>query len=210
MSGTGGQFLERPVILSFDGKNVLEHNNWPVKFIWHGSNKYGETSKQVNCNDWEGSFSSSFGMASALKNLQLLDQQKVACDNRLIVLCIETTSALPKRKRRDVEDTLWEEEGEQQRRKPGHAKRTTEKRQKHQNNAPPYGIANPSYEESHSRVKANKNILKSKSNSVLRLIDSEKATKEECQDGSEHCQNKSDGFPAYAKPPNLIQDLYLI
>ncbi|KAK7067975.1 Collagenase NC10 and Endostatin, partial [Halocaridina rubra] len=102
IAGRGGQFLERPKIISFDGRDVYQDDSWPLKFVWHGSNKYGETVVHDNCNNWSSSSSSMFGMASALKNLQLLDQQKVACDEQLIVLCIETTSSLPKRKKRQA------------------------------------------------------------------------------------------------------------
>ncbi|XP_037773482.1 collagen alpha-1(XV) chain-like, partial [Penaeus monodon] len=80
----------------------------PVKYIWHGANKYGETAYNLNCNSWSSSSSSAFGMASSLNSLQLLDQKKIACDNQLIVLCIETTSSLPKRRKR----TVVEEENE--------------------------------------------------------------------------------------------------
>ena len=73
-----------------------------MKLIWHGSTKHGETSINNNCNGWRSHTPRFFGMASHLGSLQLLSQEKVACDNPLIVLCIETTSTLPKRRRRDT------------------------------------------------------------------------------------------------------------
>ena len=74
----------------------------PVKYVWHGSNKYGETSHNYNCNAWSSSSARVFGMASSLASLKLLGQKKVPCDNRLIVLCIETSSTLPKRRKREA------------------------------------------------------------------------------------------------------------
>ncbi|XP_076040799.1 collagen alpha-1(XV) chain-like [Oratosquilla oratoria] len=111
-NGDGGQFLQRPRLLSFDGRDVLQDNNWPLKYVWHGSTRYGELAENLNCNNWNVASSSSFGMASALKNLRLLDQEKVACDNALILLCVETSSTLPKRKRRrrrQAEDLFLED-----------------------------------------------------------------------------------------------------
>ncbi|XP_042238508.1 collagen alpha-1(XI) chain-like isoform X2 [Homarus americanus] len=102
VAGEGGQFLEQPRIISFDGRDVLRDSSWPVKYVWHGANRYGETSLSHNCNGWSSTSSSGFGMASALHSLKLLDQQKITCDNRLIVLCIESSSTLPKRRKRNV------------------------------------------------------------------------------------------------------------
>ncbi|CAL4105174.1 unnamed protein product, partial [Meganyctiphanes norvegica] len=102
VSGSGGRFLEEPEILSFDGRNVLLDNAWPVKYIWHGANRYGETLAKVNCNAWNTDSSSAFGMAAPLRTKHLLQQEKVACDNHLIVLCIEATTTLPKRRRREL------------------------------------------------------------------------------------------------------------
>lgn len=90
--------LALPVSLSHD----TSPSNRPVKYVWHGSNKYGETSHNYNCNAWSSSSARVFGMASSLASLKLLGQNKVSCDNKLIILCIETSSTLPKRRKRET------------------------------------------------------------------------------------------------------------
>ncbi|KAK3876831.1 hypothetical protein Pcinc_018405 [Petrolisthes cinctipes] len=102
VAGEGGTFLERPKIYSFDGRDVLKNANWPEKFVWHGSDKYGGTAHNLNCKSWTSSSPSVFGMASSLHDLQLLAQRKVSCDKKLIVLCIEKYTNIPKRRKREA------------------------------------------------------------------------------------------------------------
>ena len=74
--------------------------------MWHGSTRFGERSDN-NCKDWSSGRPRSFGAASPLVEMRLLGQKKMSCDRGLIVLCIEGTSSLPKRRRkRSVEELL--------------------------------------------------------------------------------------------------------
>lgn len=68
----------------------------PNKYVWHGATRRGE--KADNCNAWHSSAANRVGHAASLQSMQLLAQEKIACDNLLAVLCIETN--LPKRRRK--------------------------------------------------------------------------------------------------------------
>ncbi|KAF2351122.1 Collagenase NC10/endostatin, partial [Trinorchestia longiramus] len=98
LSLSGGLFLEAPKIFSFDGNNIAESERWPNKYVWHGATRRGE--KADNCNAWTSSSAIRVGHASSLQSMQLLAQEKIACDNRLAALCIETN--LPKRRKRSL------------------------------------------------------------------------------------------------------------
>ncbi|XP_018027671.1 collagen alpha-1(XVIII) chain [Hyalella azteca] len=98
LSLTGGLFLEAPKIYSFDGQNVAESERWPNKYVWHGATRRGE--KADNCNAWTSSAAMRVGHASSLQSMQLLAQEKISCDNPLVVLCVETN--LPKRRKRSL------------------------------------------------------------------------------------------------------------
>lgn len=129
-------------------------------------------------------------MASSLNSLQLLDQKKIACDNQLIVLCIETTSSLPKRRKRTVveeenEDRSEDEIGEgktengKERGDP-EALRKNEKDDEEETDFPAYSP-------------------------VSQPLESTSAQLSDKQQTESH-----NNLRTQQKPPPLIQDLYLI
>ncbi|XP_055689784.1 collagen alpha-1(XV) chain [Lutzomyia longipalpis] len=91
-NGQGGFFAQTPRIYSFNGKNILTDTTWPQKAIWHGSDVYGERAMETYCEAWHSSSSTSFGLASTLLSNKLLNQEKISCDNKLAILCIEALS----------------------------------------------------------------------------------------------------------------------
>ena len=50
------------------------------------------------------------GQASSLQSMQLLAQEKITCDNKLIVLCLDTT--VPKRRRKRSTKTLTKDQSQ--------------------------------------------------------------------------------------------------
>ncbi|XP_055707831.1 collagen alpha-1(XV) chain isoform X2 [Phlebotomus papatasi] len=91
-NGQGGFFAQTPRIYSFNGKNILTDTSWPQKAVWHGSDIYGERAMETYCEAWHSSASTSFGLASTLLSNKLLNQERISCDNKLAVLCIEALS----------------------------------------------------------------------------------------------------------------------
>ncbi|XP_067009390.1 collagen alpha-1(XV) chain-like [Anabrus simplex] len=100
--GDGGTFPQQIKIYSFSGKNILTDYSWPQKVIWHGSDSTGERVMDTFCEGWHSDRRDEMGLASSLINNKLLDQEKFHCDSRLAVLCIETTSQMPRGRRRRV------------------------------------------------------------------------------------------------------------
>ena len=54
------------------------------------------------CDAWHSSSASKDGMASSLLKARLLEQQKYACNNRFIVLCVEVATSR-RRSRRSID-----------------------------------------------------------------------------------------------------------
>lgn len=79
--------------------------HWPQKMVWHGADEDGVRARSSYCEAWHSDSVTNVGLASdVLKNHELMDQQKVGCNNKLIVLCIEIASQHQyRRRRRDVQ-----------------------------------------------------------------------------------------------------------
>ncbi|XP_059053779.1 collagen alpha-1(XI) chain-like [Achroia grisella] len=93
-NGSGAPFQNwKNNIYSFKGNNiVIDHNIWPEKVVWHGSNLYGNYTNDNNCLNWENESASYYGTASALydsNNSGLLSQTNYPCDRKFIILCVE-------------------------------------------------------------------------------------------------------------------------
>ncbi|ODM97650.1 Collagen alpha-1(XV) chain [Orchesella cincta] len=100
---TGGKFVTNPPQLySFNGKNVFTDFHWPQKLIWHGANTSGVRVSNSYCDAWHTDSVSENGLASDLFRHELMGQQKVGCNQKLVVLCIEIASQHHYRKRREV------------------------------------------------------------------------------------------------------------
>ncbi|CAH0729565.1 unnamed protein product, partial [Brenthis ino] len=91
-NGSGAPLLSTTSIYSFNGKNVFIDPTWPTKALWHGSTSFGIRAKRASCEEWQSDSSLSHGAASTLYSNRLLEQEQYSCDNKLIVLCVETTS----------------------------------------------------------------------------------------------------------------------
>lgn len=73
--------------------------------VWHGTYILGERAMETYCDAWNSPSSNKLGLASSLLRGKVLEQEKFACSNRYIVLCIEALSQ-PNiaKKKRDVEN----------------------------------------------------------------------------------------------------------
>ncbi|XP_069193869.1 collagen alpha-1(XVIII) chain isoform X7 [Procambarus clarkii] len=99
-SGSGGVFVQKPRIFSFDGKEVLTDPTWPQKYVWHGSDLDGERSLSSYCDAWNSDTQETIGLASSMLKKRLLGQERMSCHNSFAVLCIEATSQTRYRRRR--------------------------------------------------------------------------------------------------------------
>ncbi|XP_035710172.1 collagen alpha-1(XVIII) chain isoform X3 [Folsomia candida] len=102
----GGKIQTRPPkLFSFGGKNVMQDFHWPQKMVWHGADPSGVRARQSYCEAWHSDSSSNVGLASdILKHELLMGQEKIGCNNKLIVLCIEIASQHHyRRRRRDLD-----------------------------------------------------------------------------------------------------------
>jgi len=77
--------------------------------VWHGASSMGVRAKQSYCEAWHTDSVSHAGLASDLSRSQILGQETVGCDKKLIVLCIEIASQQHYRRRRDVRQEEDEE-----------------------------------------------------------------------------------------------------
>ena len=88
----------------------IDHCNFrPEKAIWHGALPTGEPADQKCCNSWATNDTGEKGLASSLLQPKILATEEFKCSSRLIVLCIETTPALPEkigRRRRSVVENV--------------------------------------------------------------------------------------------------------
>lgn len=78
-------------ILSFDGRDVLQHPTWPQKSVWHGSDPSGRRLTESYCETWRTEAATATGQASSLLAGKLLEQKAASCHNAFIVLCIENS-----------------------------------------------------------------------------------------------------------------------
>lgn len=109
----GGKFVSRPPqVYSFNGRNVFNDFHWPQKIIWHGAESSGARAWQSYCDAWHTDSVSNVGLATDLIKNELMGQEKVSCNHKLIVLCIEIASQHHYRRRRSIQDE--EEEVNQQ------------------------------------------------------------------------------------------------
>ncbi|XP_050311873.1 collagen alpha-1(XVIII) chain isoform X3 [Anthonomus grandis grandis] len=103
--GDMATFAHQPRIFSFNGKNVMVDSHWPHKSVWHGALPDGTRELDISCDAWQSSMADKHGLAGDLKAKTLLDQNRVSCDRKLILLCIEATSEIfVRRRRRDAEE----------------------------------------------------------------------------------------------------------
>ncbi|XP_072033579.1 uncharacterized protein [Amphiura filiformis] len=79
-------------IYSFDGKDVMADDTWPMKYIWHGSYEDGERMENSYCEEWRTTNSQADGQASSLLDHKLLGQETYSCDRQLVVLCVQAAS----------------------------------------------------------------------------------------------------------------------
>ena len=94
-------FLSKPPqIYSFDGRNVFTDFHWPQKLVWHGADGTGTRVPHAYCEAWHTDAQSNVGLASDLIKGQLLGQEKISCNHKLIVLCIEIASQHHYRRRK--------------------------------------------------------------------------------------------------------------
>lgn len=89
-----GQPMNPVPIYSFSRRNILTDHLWPVKSFWHGSELEGHRKNGCFCDAWRSSHKTRYGMASRImKGYPLLSRpEKISCDSRLAVLCIENMS----------------------------------------------------------------------------------------------------------------------
>lgn len=100
---SNGKFFSKPPqIYSFNGRNVFQDFHWPQKMVWHGADASGARAWQSYCDAWHTDSSSNIGLASDLIKGELLGQEKISCNHKLIVLCIEIASQHHYRRRRDL------------------------------------------------------------------------------------------------------------
>lgn len=92
--GRDGQLRPGARILSFDGRDVLQHPAWPQKSVWHGSDPSGRRLPESYCGTWRTDAVASSGRAASLLGGRLLAQEPVSCRHALVVLCMEN-SVLP-------------------------------------------------------------------------------------------------------------------
>ncbi|RWS20852.1 collagen alpha-1(I) chain-like protein [Leptotrombidium deliense] len=88
-TGEGVPYESSLEIYSFNGKNVMEDDTWPMKVIWHGGQVSGIRDINANCREWTSSNMTDFGKASTLRRNGLLGQEKYSCNNSFIVLCVQ-------------------------------------------------------------------------------------------------------------------------
>lgn len=101
----GGKFVSRPPqVYSFNGRNVFNDFHWPQKIIWHGAESSGARAWQSYCDAWHTDSVSNVGLATDLIKNELMGQEKVSCNHKLIVLCIEIASQHHYRRRRSIQD----------------------------------------------------------------------------------------------------------
>lgn len=110
----GEMSYQSPRLYSFNGRDVMHDSAWyvypndqiaqisfplnarncsyfrPRKQIWHGSNINGDKSIESFCATWESFTREKTGMAGSLSYRRLINNEKVSCENELIILCIET------------------------------------------------------------------------------------------------------------------------
>jgi len=108
---SGGKFLSKPLqIYSFNGRNVLTDFHWPQKLIWHGAEAGGARAWQSYCDAWHTDSAANIGLASDLLKNELMGQEKVGCNQKLIVLCVEIASQHHYRRKREAVGNLTLEE----------------------------------------------------------------------------------------------------
>lgn len=78
--------------------------------MWHGSHTPGDRAMDTFCDAWHSSSSDRFGLGSPLTGGRLLEQVRYSCDNKFVVLCVEVTSELTRRRRSIEDDAILEDE----------------------------------------------------------------------------------------------------
>lgn len=68
--------------------------------VWHGADPVGVRARQTYCEAWHSDIG--LGLASDMLKSELMGQEKVGCNNKLVVLCVEIASQHQYRRRRDV------------------------------------------------------------------------------------------------------------
>ncbi|TRZ04196.1 hypothetical protein DNTS_011992 [Danionella cerebrum] len=86
-----GRMNNNVPIYSFDGRDVLQNDEWPEKMVWHGSSPHGFRQTDSICQAWRTGTSGATGMASSLQGGHLLQQLPRVCSSSFIILCIENS-----------------------------------------------------------------------------------------------------------------------
>lgn len=73
------------------------------KLVWHGADASGARAHQSYCEAWHSDAGSSVGLASDLLKGELMGQERVGCNNKFIVLCVEIASQHHYRRKRDTD-----------------------------------------------------------------------------------------------------------
>lgn len=72
--------------------------------VWHGADVSGTRVAHAYCEAWHTDAQSNVGLASDLIKGELLGQEKISCNHKLVVLCIEIASQHHYRRKRSVEE----------------------------------------------------------------------------------------------------------
>jgi len=80
-------------IYSFDLKDVRHNQIWPIKKIWHGAHANGEANRyRHSCKNWKSDRANKKATAASITSfLPALNEETIRCDQKLIVLCVQTS-----------------------------------------------------------------------------------------------------------------------
>ncbi|KAK0425866.1 hypothetical protein QR680_009433 [Steinernema hermaphroditum] len=90
----GGALAPSAPIYSFSRRNVFQDPTWPLRMVWHGSERSGLRSENGYCEAWRNADAFHSGVASELRSGRpLMDSlQTVPCNRELVILCVENMS----------------------------------------------------------------------------------------------------------------------
>lgn len=91
-------FSQERILYSFNGENVLNSTQWPIKSYWHGAGHawgVSEPTSPGTCDQWRSDSSLAVGLATKIGDpaSHILAPHRVHCNKQLIVICVETPSS---------------------------------------------------------------------------------------------------------------------